>query len=209
MLPDPSVFDDAARLLEESGSAADHHAGQARTAADELRAAAVLLRRLADAVQQLGTDMAAAGGAGRLRAPRSRAAALLETVLSSTGTAARAALSYQDGAAQAVRAADAIDGLGTGFSSGVTCTRGVPELDGAFPVTLDDMARDGGGVLSAVSAGRGVALVERESEEPDSLDGSGRAAGPTAASGCGRSPGQREERRPGECQVHGTSFARV
>lgn len=56
--------------------------------------------------------------------------------------------------------------------------RGVPELDGALPVTLDDMARDGGGVLSAVSAGRGVALVERESEDPDSLDGSGARSWP-------------------------------
>ncbi len=80
-------------MLEEAGATADHHAGlarervrstrwlsgradrareiwaradgRARSAADELRAAAVLLRRLADAVQQLAADMAAAREAER------------------------------------------------------------------------------------------------------------------------------------------------
>lgn len=256
MLPDPSEFDDAARLLDQIGSATDQQAGLARerssstawrsgradrarmswaeadglarTAADELRTAARVLRRIADAVNQLAAGMASAraaemaqlqqaratavpGGAvaaqlteriaglppahdaswarqvgapalallqvpahgpgdpgptttpglvdidpvavrglatvwrtasieiaaGRVRAnqravslplpaldayglPGTRAAALVETSLSPASAVARASLSYQSAAEQAVSAADDIDGLGAGFASWVT-----------------------------------------------------------------------------------------
>lgn len=52
--------------------------------------------------------------------PGARAAALVETSLSPASAVARASLSYQSAAEQAVSAADDIDGLGTGFASWVT-----------------------------------------------------------------------------------------
>ncbi len=104
MLPDPSEFDDAARLLDQIGSATDQQAGLARerssstawrsgradrarmtwaeadglarTAADELRTAARVLRRIADAVNQLAAGMASARAAEMAQLQQARATAV-------------------------------------------------------------------------------------------------------------------------------------